>query len=185
MQTVKILNTQTVWNIDAVHSAIKFSVRHIVISKVTGSFGEFSGEITSNGDDFSNAYIEFKAKINSINTGKPERDIHLKGEDFFDAAKHPELTFKSTSITKKTDSEYSVIGDLTLRGITKPISLTVQHGGIIKDPWGFERAGFVLKGHLNRFDYNLKWNQLLETGGAIVSDVVDIECDIEIVTKKD
>ena len=181
MQTQTTTATKTKWNIDDSHSHIKFIVRHMVISKVTGEFNDYSLNMETEGDDLSTAKIEFRAKIDSINTGKADRDAHLKSDDFFNAEAYPELVFKSTEIIKIDEEEYEVKGDLTIRNITKPVSLKVEYGGLIKDPYGLERAGYNVRAKINRFDYDLKWNALLETGGAVVSDTVTIDCDIEIV----
>ena len=171
----------TTWAIDQSHSHIKFVARHMVISKVTGQFEEYSLDLKTDGNDFEDAEIKFKAKIDSINTGKEDRDNHLKSDDFFNAAEYPELLFKSTSIKKIDDDEFELKGNLTIRDVTKPINLKVTYGGLVKDPYGLERAGFHVSGKINRFDYGLKWNALLETGGAVVSENIVIDSDIEIV----
>lgn len=175
----------TEWKIDPVHSKIGFSVTHLLISEVDGTFNDFQGTLTTNNNDFENAQVEFTLKTNSIYTDNTKRDNHLKSADFFDAEKFPEIIFKSTSFKKVKGNNYKLIGDFTIKGITKQIQLDVTMGGIIKDPWGNERAGFKLKGKINRFDYKLKWNNLLETGGAVVGKEVTLNCKVELVKQKD
>ena len=168
------------WAIDPAHSEVQFKVKHLMISTVTGNFTQFDGGIEQEGADFSNAKINFSANVASINTGNEQRDGHLKAADFFDAENHPSMTFASSTIEKKDDSNYLVHGDLTIRGISKPVVLTVEHTGIAKDPWGNEKAGFNLSGKLNRNDWNLSWNAPLEAGGVLVSEEVRLLAEIQL-----
>ncbi len=168
------------WKVDNTHSKIGFSVRHMVISQVEGQFNDFVIEANA-GEDFADTEVEVKIKTESVNTGVNDRDNHLRSADFFDAENHKEIKFKSTSLEKVNDEEFKLIGDLTIRGITKPIELSVLYGGTIKDPWGNQRAGFQVEGKLNRFDYNLKWNNLMETGGAVVGKTININCHVEMI----
>ncbi len=168
------------WTVDNAHSKIGFSARHMVISQVEGQFNDFVIDANA-GEDFTNTDVEVTIKTASIATGVNDRDNHLKSADFFDAENHPEIKFKSTSIEKESDEEFKLKGDLTIRGVTKPIELSVIYGGTIKDPWGNQRAGFQVEGQLNRFDYNLKWNNLMETGGAVVGKNIKINCHVELV----
>lgn len=171
---------QTNWVIDKSHSKIGFAVDHLVISEVEGYFRTFDGKVTSKGDDFQDATIEFSVDINSINTDNKDRDNHLKSDDFFNAEKYPKMTFKSTSFKKVKDKKYKLTGDLTIRNTTKRVDLDVTFNGIVKDPWGNTKAGFKVTGELNRFDYGLKFNALTELGGAVVGENVRLNINIEV-----
>ncbi len=171
----------TSWKIDPVHSTIQFTVSHLVISKVTGNFKKFDGELKTGKDDFTDSGIEFTIDVNSINTDNEKRDNHLKSQDFFYAEKYPQIIFKSKSFEKVGGNKYKLTGDFTMRDVTKPIVLDVVYNGTVKDPWGNQRAGFSITGSVNRFDYNLKWNSLMEAGGAVVGKSVDILCNVEMV----
>jgi polyisoprenoid-binding protein YceI len=173
--------SKTNWNLDPTHSEIGFKVKHLMITNVSGSFGKFNATVSTEGDDFGTASIEFNADIDSINTGNEQRDGHLKSGDFFDAAAHPQLTFVSSKLEKKDDENYVVHGDLTMHGVTKPVSLNAEFGGIGKDPWGNEKAGFSINGKINRTDFNLTWNAPIETGGVLVSEEVKINGEIQLV----
>jgi polyisoprenoid-binding protein YceI len=175
---------QSSWSFDNVHSKITFTVTHLVISEVTGYFSKFNGDVTSYSDDFSNSQVNFEIEVNSINTDNETRDKHLKSADFFDAEKYPKIIFKSKSFTKVDEKNYKLVGDFTMKDVTKTITLDVVFGGLIKDPWGNTRAGFKIKGNVDRFDYNVKWNQVLEAGGAVVGKNVDILCFVELVKNK-
>jgi len=165
----------TNWKIDPAHSEINFNVKHLLVSTVRGHFEKFDATIKSDKEDFSDAKIEFEADVNSINTKNEQRDAHLKSADFFDAENHPKMTFKSASVKKISDHEFEVNGDLTLRGVTKEITLNVIYNGTVDGMGGSEVAGFEVKGKLNRFDYGLQWNGLTEAGGVVVSNEVKIE----------
>jgi polyisoprenoid-binding protein YceI len=173
---------QTVtWKADKERSTVKFSVNHLVISKVDGLFKDFEGELKSAGQDFSNAAITFRVDVFSINTGDAPRDNHLKSNDFFNAEKYPAMTFKSTSLTKVTNGKYQLAGELTIRDVTKPVKFNVAYGGTAKDASGKQRAAFKVNTYLNRFDYNLKWDKLTEAGGMVVDKMVNIELKLEFV----
>lgn len=163
------------WKIDSAHSEIIFKVKHLVVSTVTGHFNKFDAAIESSKEDFSDAKISFEADINSINTKNEQRDAHLKSADFFDAANHSKMTFTSTSVKKISDYEYKVKGNLTIRNITKEITLDVIYNGTVFGSGGSEVAGFEISGKVNRFDYGLKWNGITEAGGVVVSNEVKIE----------
>lgn len=163
------------WKIDPVHSEISFRVKHLVVSTVTGTFVKFDASIEATKDDFSDAKFTFEADVNSISTKNDQRDGHLKSADFFDAANHPKMTFVSKSAKKTSDFELQVVGDLTMRGVTKQITLDVIYNGTVAGLGGAKVAGFEVKGKVNRFDFGLQWNALTEAGGVMVSNEVRIE----------
>lgn len=171
----------TNWNLDPTHSEIGFKVKHLMITNVTGYFQTFTASVTTEGDDFSTAKISFEADINSVNTNNEQRDGHLKSADFFDAANFPKITFASTRLEKKDEENFVLHGDLTIRGISKPVSLQAEFGGIGKDPWGNLKAGFTLNGKINRNDWNLSWNAPLEAGGLLVSEDVRLFAEVQFV----
>jgi polyisoprenoid-binding protein YceI len=165
----------TTWKIDPTHSEINFKVKHLVVSTVTGHFSKFDAAIETSKVDFSDAKINFEADINSIDTKNEQRDGHLKSADFFDAEKHPKMTFVSKAVKKISDHEMKVTGNLTLRGITKEIILDVIYNGTVAGFGGTEVAGFEVRGKVNRFDFGLQWNALTEAGGVVISNEVKIE----------
>ncbi|WP_228235687.1 YceI family protein [Allomuricauda sp. M10] len=169
----------TVWNLDPTHSELTFKVKHLMISNVKGSFTKFNAKIE--GEDFENAKITASVDADSIFTNNTDRDGHLKSADFFEVETFPVLKFESTSITKTDDGEYTLIGDLTIKGITKSVELDVEFGGFMKDPYGNEKAGFSFNGKINRKDFGLNWNAALETGGVLVSDEVKIAAEVQFV----
>ena len=168
------------WVIDPTHSEIQFKVRHLMITNVTGHFSEYTGEVLTDDDTFTGAEVNFEANIDSISTGNAQRDEHLKSPDFFDAAGHEKLTFKSTSFSK-SGFEYVMAGDLTIRGTTLPVKLDVDFTGIAVDPYGQTKAGFEISGKISRESYGLTWNALTEAGGAVVSDEVRLICNVQFV----
>jgi len=165
----------TTWKIDPAHSEVNFKVKHLVVSTVTGHFSKFDASIETNKEDFSDAKIKFEADINSIDTKNEQRDGHLKSADFFDAEKNPKMSFVSKSIKKISDHEMQVIGNLTLRGVTKEIILDVIYNGTVAGFGGTEVSGFEVRGKVNRFDFGLQWNALTEAGGVVVSNEVKFE----------
>jgi len=165
----------TTWKIDPAHSEINFKVKHLVVSTVTGHFSKFDASIETSKEDFSDAKINFEADINSISTKNEQRDAHLKSADFFDAEKHPKISFVSKSVKKISDHEMRIIGNLSLRGITKEITLDVIYNGTVAGFGGTEVAGFEVRGKVNRFDFGLQWNAITEAGGVVVSNEVKIE----------
>ncbi len=175
-----VIAAQTKWKFDKAHTTIGFSVTHLVITEVEGKFKKFGGKIITPGDDFENAQVEFWADVNSISTENKKRDKHLKSDDFFNAEKFPKLTFKSKSFKKVGEKKYKLVGDLTIRDKTKEVELDVTHNGTIKDPLGNTRAGFKIEGEINRFDFGLKWNKLMELGGAVVGKTVRIKINTEL-----
>ncbi len=163
----------TKWILDQAHSEITFKVRHMMISNVKGSFTDFSAEIETEGDDFAKAKVNAIIKTDSVDTKNADRDAHLKSEDFFNTAVYPEINFESNGLSDE------ISGNLTINGVTLPIKLDVDFGGINVDPWGNTKAGFSFEGKLNRKDFNLNWNTALETGGVLVSDEVKIAGDLQ------
>ncbi|GAB2569644.1 YceI family protein [Spirosoma areae] len=173
--------TATTWVIDPSHSNVQFKVKHLVISTVTGSFGQYEGQVETAGDDFSDAKITFSADISSISTGQEQRDGHLKSADFFDAENFPKLTFTSTDITRTGDDTYTLTGDLTIRGTTKSVLLKVEHGGQMQDFYGQTKAGFDVTGTIKRKEFGLTWDGVTEAGGVVVSDDVRLVMSIQVV----
>ena len=173
--------TKNIWNIDSSHSGVNFSIRHMVVSKVRGRFAKYAGTIALDEGDLTRSVVQATIDASSIDTGTPQRDTHLRSADFFDAEKFPELQFRSKRIEKVEDARYRVVGDLTIRDVTREVSLDVEYGGRTKDPWGNERIGFIATTALDRKDFGLGWNQVLEAGGVLVGDRVDIELEVQAV----
>lgn len=168
---------QGTWTIDKPHSKIGFSATHMVVAETEGVFKDYEGKVVSKAADFNGAEIEFTAKVASINTDNERRDGHLKSADFFDAEKYPEIKFKGTLV--KEGGKYLLKGDFTMKDVTKPVVFDVTYGGSTK-AMGGEKAGFKINGKVNRFDYNLKWDKALETGGLVVGQDIEIICKIEL-----
>jgi len=166
------------WTIDKVHTNVKFSVSHLVISDVEGSFKSFDGTMESSKADFSDAKISFTADVTSISTDNEMRDNHLKSPDFFDAAKYPQIKFVSTSFVPLGNNKYTLVGNLTIREVTKLVTFEVKYGGTIS-AMGSTHAGFKATSKIDRFDYNLKWNKATEAGGMIVGKDVDITLNVD------
>jgi polyisoprenoid-binding protein YceI len=177
-------NDVKVWALDPTHSSVHFAVKHMVISKTKGFFENYKLNVETKGLDFTDANIELEIDVNSINTNMPDRDNHLRSADFFDAANFPVIKFVSTSFKKLNDEEYILKGDITIKGITKQIEFKVSFGGQLVDPWGNVRTGFNLESSIDRFDFGLNWNTLLEAGNAMVGKIVKLEAEIEVVTPK-
>jgi polyisoprenoid-binding protein YceI len=167
------------YRIDPTHSSIGFSVRHLAISKVTGNFNDFSGSIQYNPRDTSLWAAEVVIRTESIDTRDPGRDNHLRSDDFLNAVEYPNLVFKSTKVKPGKKGTFELIGDLTIRDVTKPVTLTVEMLGTAVDPNGAQRIGFSATTTINRLDYGVKWNKILETGGLVVGQDIDITIDIE------
>jgi len=171
----------TNWASDASHSDIGFKIKHLMITSVKGNFSKFDASATTENEDFSTASITFSADVASINTGNTDRDGHLQSPDFFDAASFPKISFKSSSMVKKDEENYTLNGDLTIRDVTKPVSLDVEFGGIVKDPYGQTKAGFTIDGKINRSDFGLTWGALTEAGGVVLSDEVKLVCEVQLI----
>jgi polyisoprenoid-binding protein YceI len=169
----------TTWKIDATHSEVLFKVKHLVISTVTGSFRTFDATLTTEGDSFEGAQVSFEADVNSIDTNMPQRDAHLKSDDFFNAEKFPKMTFASTSLKKKSGNDYVLEGHLTIRDITKLVSLDVEFGGTMVDFYGNTKAGFEATAKINRKEFGLAWSAVTEAGGIVVADEVKIVLNIQ------
>lgn len=170
----------TIWNIDPTHSEIQFKVKHLVISTVTGQFNSFAGKIEATDEDFNQAKASFEADINSVDTNNEDRDNHLKSGDFFDAENHPKLKFENGTMTKKSEDEFSLEGDMTIRGNTKKVTLSVSLGGIMDDPYGNRKAGFEISGKINRKDFGLTWSAVTEAGGVVVGDEVKLILNVQV-----
>lgn len=169
------------WQIDFAHSEIGFSVRHMMISKVRGQFEKFSGHVNFDENDPTQTAVDIAIEIGSINTRDGQRDNHLRSADFFDAANYPVMTFKSKQVEQLSDDEGRLVGDLTIRGVTKEVALDVEYAGQSKSPWGTTSAGFTATATLNRKDWGLNWNQALETGGVLVGEKVQISIELELI----
>ncbi len=169
----------TQWNLDPTHSEVQFKVKHLVISTVTGAFNSFSATAHTNEEGWNNAQIEFTADINSIDTNNEQRDGHLKSAEFFDAESFPQLQFKSTQFTHKSDNQYELQGDLTIKNVTKNVSLNVEFGGEMVDPYGNHKAGFEVSGEINRHDFDLTWNAVTEAGGVVVGPNIKLLMNIQ------
>lgn len=171
----------TKWVIDPTHSEIGFKVKHMMFTNVSGKFANFTAEAETNGDSFDDAKFTFSADVDSVSTGNADRDGHLQSADFFDAAQYPKLTFESTAFTKQSEGEYKLEGNLTIHGVTKPVTLDAEFGGIAKDPWGNVKSGMTITGKLNRKDFGLTWNSALETGGVLVGDEVKLAIELQFI----
>ncbi len=166
------------WVLDPTHSELQFKVKHLMITNVTGQFGGLTGEIETTAADFTASKIQFEADVASISTANEQRDAHLKSADFFDAAQFRKITFTTENFDASTGK---VVGHLTIKDVTKPVTLNVEFSGTNTDPWGNEKAGFSLDGKINRTDFGLTWNAALETGGVLVSEEVKIAAEVQFV----
>jgi len=172
------------WQIDPDHSSFQFKVRHLTVSNVKGEFGKASGVVTMDDKDITNLKVELTIDASSVNTGHAKRDEHLRGPDFFDVVKYPTLTFVSKKVVKTSANRLEVIGDLTIRGVAREITVEVEGPTQeVKDPWGSFRRGATATTRINRKDFGMTWNKVLDTGGLLVSDEVDIYVEVELVRK--
>jgi polyisoprenoid-binding protein YceI len=181
MSTTIETPARATWRIDPIHSHVEFAVRHLMISTVKGRFTGVDGTVLIDEANPSNDEVDVRIEASTIDTREPQRDAHLRSADFLEAEKFPHLTFKSTRITHRKGHEFRLVGDLTIRGVTQQVTLDVTEEGRVKDPWGGDRAGFSAKTKINRKDFGLNWNQLLETGGVVVGDEVKINLELELV----
>ncbi len=170
-----------VFQIDTAHASAQFKVRHLMVSNVRGELGPVSGELTLNPSDLSRSRVAVSIDVNGIDTRNADRDAHLKSPDFFDVAQYPTATFSSTRIESKGGNEYSVTGDLTLHGVTRPVTLDVELSDAVSDPWGNVKRGAAATGKINRKDFGLNWNAAMEAGGVVVGEQVDVTIELELV----
>jgi polyisoprenoid-binding protein YceI len=180
--TTPALGAVTTWNLDPAHSVAEFKVRHMMISNVKGSFSGLSGTQLLDETDYTHSKVEVSIPVATVNTGDPQRDGHLKSGDFFDAEKYPAITFKSTNIEYKGGADYAVTGDLTIHGVTRPVTLAVEEfSEPSKDPWGNHRIGLSASTKINRKDFGLTWNSALEAGGVLVGEEVAISLEVQFI----
>ena len=173
--------TGTQWAIDQAHSEISFKVKHLMISNVKGVFRKFSAAVSSDEEHPLTSDVKVTIDVASIETGDAGRDNHLRTSDFFHADEFPTIEFTGNSLVKVSGDEYNLIGNLTMRGVTKPVTLDVEFGGITKDPWGNEKAGLTVNGKINRKDWGLNYNAALETGGVLLGEEIKINAEIQLV----
>jgi polyisoprenoid-binding protein YceI len=171
----------TKWAMDAAHSELLFKVRHMLVSNVSGQFKSFDAAIETEDDDIATAKVSFSAEVASITTNNEQRDGHLRSGDFFDTDNHPKLTFEGQGLSKVDDENYTMLGNLTMRGVTKPVKLKVEYGGIVTDPWGNTRTGFSISTKVNRKDYGVSFSMVSETGGIMLGEEVTINANAEFV----
>jgi polyisoprenoid-binding protein YceI len=169
------------YQVDPTHSRLGFVTRHAMVTKVRGHFNDFEGSLHLDADDPSKASAEIRVKVASISTSQDQRDEHLRNADFFDADNHPEMVFRSTSAEQVDDDTYRLTGDLTIKGVTRPVTLELDYTGAAKDPWGNLRVGFEGRADVNRKDWGITWNSPLETGGFLVGEKIRLELDISAV----
>ncbi|BDG10780.1 YceI family protein [Anaeromyxobacter paludicola] len=169
------------WQVDGAHSSVNLTVRHMVISKVRGHFAKWNAKLALDTADLARSSVEVDIEAASIDTGVADRDNHLRSPDFLDAQKYPALRYKSRRVEAISPERLRVIGDLTIRDVTREVPLEVEYGGQGKDPWGNQRVGFTATASLNRKDFGLTWNQALETGGVLVADRVDVEIELQAI----
>lgn len=171
----------TKWVLDPTHSELGFKIKHLMISNVSGTFKNFEAEVETEGTDFSSSRIRLSADMTSISTNNAQRDAHLQNSDFFEVEKYPELKFESTRMERIDSDTYTLHGNLTLKGVTKPVKLNVEYNGLTKDPWGGERAGFLVTGKIRRADWGVTFNAALETGGVALGEEVKLNSEIQVV----
>jgi polyisoprenoid-binding protein YceI len=168
----------TNWVLDPTHSEVNFKIKHLMITNVSGSFGNLSGSITAADDRFTDAKVTVTADTATVNTNNADRDQHLKSADFFDAEQFPQIRFEASAYNAGNGT---ITGDLTIKDVTRPVTVDVEFNGINKDPWGNLKAGFSISGKINRKDWGLNWNAALETGGVLVSEEVKINAEVQFV----
>jgi polyisoprenoid-binding protein YceI len=174
------MTNSTTWVIDPLHSEVLFKVRHLVITTVTGRFNKFNGTIIAGGDDFNNAKVAFTIEVKSIDTNQAQRDAHLQNSDFFSADLYPTITFQSTAFQKINQGNYKMIGDLTMKGITKSVDLNVEYNGAEDNGHGILKHGFEVSGIVDRKEFGITWNKLTETGGLGLSEDIKLIANIQI-----
>ena len=173
------------WVVDPTHSEVEFKVKHLMITNVSGSFGLFTVDAVTEDEDFSKATVSFSATVNSINTGNEQRDIHLRSADFFDETSYPLIKFDATRFVNIDNAaSYDLYGNLSIKGTSKEVKLSVEFGGVVKDFYGNTKAGFTINGKFNRKDFGLTWSAVTEAGGVVVSDEVRINCEIQLIEQQ-
>lgn len=177
-------NQKTKWVLDPTHSELTFKVKHLMISNVKGEFRKFDATVLSDGEDFSNAEVSATIEAASVDTNNEDRDNHLRSDDFFGADEHPQLTFESTDLSKLDEDNYRLKGLLQIKGVKNEITLDVDFGGLMTDPYGNKKAGFTANGKINRKDWGLNWNAALETGGVLVSDEVRLSAEVQLMQEQ-
>jgi polyisoprenoid-binding protein YceI len=180
ISAVSLMAQKSGWTLDKAHTNVNFSIRHMVISEVTGKFKDFDINFAATKSDFTDASVEATIKVASINTENDKRDAHLRTDDFFNAEKFPEIKFKSTAFEKVGENKYKIVGDLTIRDVTKKVAFDAVYNGSVKSPWGATVSSWKVSLAINRFDYGLKWNKAIEAGGLIAGDEVNITLNIEL-----
>ena len=176
--------TKTKWTFDPIHSELGFKIKHLMITNVPGTFKNFEGLVETEAEDFATATISLKAKMASISTNNEQRDAHLRSPEFFDVEQFPELFFQSTQIEQEDQEHFVLQGNLTIKGLTKPVNLNLEYNGITPDPWGGERAGFSVTGKIKRTDYGMNFNSVLDTGGIGLSEEVKIFGEMQLVKQQ-
>ena len=180
--TINAQNTS--WNMDKSHSSVGFSIEHMVVSEVVGQFNDFSSNIKSDKDDFTDAKGDVTIQVSSVDTKEPKRDGHLKSPDFFDAEKNPIIKFEIVKFSKVKGKEYKLVGNLTMHGVTRSVTLKGVFGGIVKDPYGNTRTGIKVSGEVDRYDFGLKYNAAMEAGGLVIGQKLTINCNLEMTKAK-
>lgn len=168
------------WIVDGAHTSVAFTVKHMMFSKVKGSFSDVEGTLTGSPEHLPEANIAFSIDVASINTNNEDRDNHLRSDDFFSVDEFPKMTFTSTSITQKDDDEYEITGDMTIKGVTKPATFKAEYEGTGKNPWGVDVIAYEVQGKIKREDFGLTWNQVLEAGGVLVGSDINISLDVQL-----
>jgi polyisoprenoid-binding protein YceI len=176
--------TTTKWALDPTHSEIGFKIKHLMITNVSGNFNKFEVSAETSGEDFSNAKVSAEIDVASINTNNSQRDAHLRNADFFEVEKYPTIKFRSTRIQKIDNETFTLFGELTIKETTKPVKLALEYGGVTKDPYGNFKAGFSLAGRINRHDFGVSYNAVLETGGVALGEEIKISGEIQLVKQE-
>ena len=172
---------KSTWAIDPTHSEIGFKVKHMMFTNVSGKFNTSEATIVNEDDQFETSKINFSADVNTVDTNNGDRDNHLRSADFFDVEKFPKLSFVGTSVKKLNEGLFQIDGDLTIKDVTKSVSLETEYSGIMKDPWGNTKAGLSITGKINRKDFGLTWNSTLETGGVLVGEEIKLNVEIQLI----
>jgi polyisoprenoid-binding protein YceI len=178
------MSTSTKWVLDPTHSEIGFKIKHLMITNVSGNFNKFEVKAETNSDDFANAKVSVDIEVDSINTNNSQRDAHLRNADFFEADKYPLIRFRSTDVKRLDEETYTLTGNLTIKETTKPVKLALEFGGVTKDPYGNYKAGFSISGKINRHDFGVSYNAVLETGGVALGEEIKINGEIQLVKQQ-